>query len=333
MNVPLAPAAILLASLAFAVAGSVPSEAATVLHGTPGAIAGIADPWNRTAALSPAGHSQVTTAAAHSGAPSAARDGTAVGATAARYSPTITGSVQGYRLAGIEPDGDPLDQVVLQTRLSASAGLPAMNLIINSYLENFKPDTTPILPDLLNPKQTAQNLGGFLQGKALLTDDAGNTLFVGSFLAEAFINDNSNHAVMRLDGMGSASHGIALLKGIFYLRRDTTLHGSLAGSIRLPPAGKRFIEAHRGARMKPLTQIINLVRVKPAAMVGRATAKSRTVPLHTGYSRPASPTPPRAAGHASPVTIIAGIGAVVSLLLGVYLFWLERRGTKPAASR
>ncbi|GAC1325771.1 MAG: hypothetical protein NVSMB22_15980 [Chloroflexota bacterium] len=253
----------------------------------------------------------------------------------ATYSPIITGSVKGFRLAGIEPDGDPLNQVVLQTRLSASARTPAMNLIINSYLENFKPDTTPILPDLLNPRQTARNLGGFLQGKSLLTDDAGNVLFIGSFLAEAFINDNSNHAVMHLYGSGAAYRGSARLKGIFQLRPDGSLRGLLHGRIDLPAPARHQLATHRGAALKPLKHIIDVVTVKPAAMMGRSSTRSQTVPLRTGYPNPGNPASPSIHPHpsrgASPFTITAAIGAVVSLLIGIYLFWSDRRQAKRAA--
>jgi hypothetical protein len=232
------------------------------------------------------------------------------------------GIVAGYRLAGIEPDGDPLDQVLLQTRLSPSAGLPVTRLIVSSYLENFKPDTTPILPDLLHPNSTAQNLGGFLQGKALLTDDAGNVLYIGSFLGEAFL-DNSNHAVMTLFGTNAGYGGQAKLKGIFRLRKDGSLNGTFTGRIALPAAARRQIMANRGAPMKPLKQIISVVTVRPAAMVGRKTARSVSVPLHTGFG---SPTSSASTGmHISTLTIVAAVGAVLSLLMGGFLFWFDHR--------
>ncbi|MGI8826383.1 MAG: hypothetical protein ACR2JC_12185 [Chloroflexota bacterium] len=249
----------------------------------------------------------------------------------AAYSPAIRGSVAGYRLAGIEPDGDPLDQVALNTRLSGSARVPSLRLIVNSYLENFKPDTTPILPDLLHPNRTAHNLGGFLQGKVLLTDGAGNVLYIGSFIAEAFL-DNSNRAVMSMDGIGAASGGGARLKGTFYLRKGGSLDGRFTGHISIPRAALRQIAAQRGARMKKLQDIMNTVIVKPAAMVGRSTARSQTVPLKTNYGAGAthSPASTGSSRRLSPITVIAGAGAIVSLLIGLYLFWSERRQTKRA---
>lgn len=236
------------------------------------------------------------------------------------YSPSMTGTVAGYRLAGIEPDGDPLDQVVLQSRLSPSGGAPKVNLIVSSYLENFKPDTTPVLPDLLHPNQTAQNLGGFLQGKALLTDDAGNVLYIGSFLAEAFL-DNSNHAVVRLDGAGNGKGGTASLKGTFRLAKNGALHGTFSGHIALPPAARRQILSHRGAKMKPLKDIISVVTVRPAPMMGKATHGTQGAPLHTGFSSGRSSSSSRGL---SPLTVAAGIGAIVSLLLAIALYWRGR---------
>ena len=240
----------------------------------------------------------------------------------------ITGEVRAHRLAGIEPDGDPLNQVVLVNTLHAS-GLPAMHLIINSYMENFKPDTTPLLPDLLNPNKQAMNLGGFLQGKALLTDDRGDVLYVGSFLAEAFL-DNSNHTVMRLQGTGAARGGRAVLRGTFRLRAGqstVTLSGQVTGPIVLPSAARTQIDRHRGETMRSLQQILQLVTVRPAPMLGRATTGSTGAPLHTGFGASLA----QAQGtrrRITPLTIVAASGAVICLILGGYLYWSEKRGSR-----
>jgi hypothetical protein len=249
---------------------------------------------------------------------------------AAPYAPVITGQVDGFRLAGIEPDGDPLDQVVLSTTLRPSGNVPRLHLIVNSYLENFKPDTTPILPDLLHENRTATNLGGFLNGKALITDDAGNLLYVGDFLAEAFLN-NTNHTVMRLSGVYAARGSSAQLKGVFTLKKNGALAGSLTGAIAIPPAARSQIAGNRGATMKSVAKIIGLVTVKPHAMMGRST-HSTSAPLHTGYSKggkkpsgtPSTPAPHR---PVSPVTVVAGIGAVLCLLAAVALWLRQRRLT------
>jgi hypothetical protein len=234
----------------------------------------------------------------------------------------MTGSVQGYRLWGIEPDGDPLYQVVLQTRLAPSGNIPAVNLIVEAFLENFKPDTTPILPDLLNPNQTAQNLGGFLQGKALLTDDAGNALYIGSFLDEAFLDGGRNHLAIQFFGSGSALHARGSLKGPFTLLQNATLSGSLHGRLGLPAAARAQILARAGSKLKPLTQIISQVTVKPAPMVGKPVPGSTSTPLNTGYG----PAPAKGTSHSiSPWSLAAGAGAVLSFALAVFLYMLDRR--------
>lgn len=254
-----------------------------------------------------------------------------------RYAPQVAGQVAGFRLAGVEPDGDPLDQVALQTTLSPSGGLPKLHLIVSAYLENFKADTTPILPDLLHPHRTATNLGGFLQGKALLTDDAGEVLYLGSFLNEAFL-DSSNHTVMRLYGSGVAYGSNGSLQGQFVLHKDGSLKGAFAGHLRLPPAALRQLIRHRGARLKPIKQIISVVTVRPAPMLGTNPKGSVGAPLKTGFGQgtpspvplvqstplpstvPASPS-----GGISRWTIAAGIGAVLSLMIGLVLFAFDRR--------
>jgi hypothetical protein len=256
---------------------------------------------------------------------------------ASRYTPTMTGQVAGFRLAGLEPDGDPLDQVVLQTELAPSAGMPRMHLIVDSYLENFKPDTTPILPDLLNPKRTAHNLGGFLQGKALLTDDTGTVLALGSFLAEAFIGNSLNHAVMKLYGTDAGYGGKGALKGSFILHKSGTLVGAFQGTLKLPAAARLQIRLHAkpsthqfgGALLK---RIIGTVSVQPAPMMGKATTGTKGTPLHTGFGTPKASNhtaqQPGTSGdqrQISALTVIALLGAAASFLIAAVLWWKGRR--------
>lgn len=242
-------------------------------------------------------------------------------ALADAYGGGLSGRVVDYRLSGVEPDGDPIDQVALQTTLAGHGHIPAMHLIISSYLENFQPDTTPVLPDLLHPKRTARNLGGFLEGKAMLTDDAGRILYLGTFLAEAFF-DNRNHTVLRLDGQGPARGSFASLRGTFILRKDATLHGALSGTINLPPAARRDLLRARGSRLRPIKQILAAVTVHPAPMMGKSTKGNSHVVLHTGYGAAHKPT---SGPHLSPLTLAAAAGALLSLLWAGILFWQEQR--------
>jgi hypothetical protein len=164
----------------------------------------------------------------------------------------------------------------------------------------------------------------------LLTDDAGQVLYIGSFLAEAFL-DGSNHAVMSFDGQGAAKGASGALKGSFRLHKDGTLAGPFTGHIELPLAARRQLLQHQGAKMRPLQEILDQVTVKPSAMRGRATTPSTSVPLHTGFGQPKSKLPYSApqstssSRHLSPLTIVAGIGAILSFLIAGILFWLERR--------
>jgi hypothetical protein len=249
-----------------------------------------------------------------------------VQAAGGSYRASLTGSVAAFRLAGVEPDGDPLDQVLLQTTLAPSGSIPRLHLIVDSYLENFTPDTTPILPDLLHPSRSAQNLGGFLQGKALITDDAGDLIATGSFLAEAFL-DNSNHAVATLDGSGAGKGSHIQLKGVFTLHKGGAMDGTLFGTVSLTPGARGQLAAHRGKLMRKLKDIINGVSVRPHPMVGKST-KGSSSPYKTGYGSGGSTSAPQPHRTVSPVTIVAGIGAVLSFLSAAVLWWWQRRNPR-----
>jgi hypothetical protein len=248
-------------------------------------------------------------------------------AFAAGYSTQAKGTIQAYRFAGVEPDGDPLYQVALQMRLTASGGVPAANLVVSAYLENFSRDTTPILPDLLHPKQTVQGLGGYLDGKAILTDDAGDTVAIGIFLNEAFL-DNTNHTVMKFVRT-DPSAGSGNLKGEFTLHGKGVFTGHFAGTLTLPRAALNQIARHRGQRMKPLKDIVNQVTVHPHYYGTRGVHASGPA-YNTGFAPSGTPSSGR---KLSPLTIAAAIGAVVSLLLAGGLYWLERRRTRANRTR
>jgi hypothetical protein len=261
-------------------------------------------------------------------------------ASAPRYSSAVSGQLAGWRLAGVEPDGDPLYQAVMHTVLAPANGLPRLNLIVNTYYEQFKPDTTPILPNLLHRNQQAKNLGAFLQGKILLTDDAGTVVSIGSFISEAFLN-NTNIAVMTLYGgsHGYGAHGS--LSGTYQLKviskQAVNILGRFSGTLSLSASARRSILAHHGATMKPLKQIISQVTVVPHAMVGRNVTKSKSVPLHTGFSGVKSKKPvftARSTGKSiSPVTLISAAGAVLCFLLAAVLYWRGRRQERDQGQR
>jgi hypothetical protein len=250
------------------------------------------------------------------------------------YAAAVHGVVAGYRLSGVEPDGDPLYQAVMKTDLAPSGKLPRLNLIVDAYMEQFKPDTTPILPDFLHRNRPATNLGGFLQGKLLLTDDAGNVISIGSFVAEAFL-DNSNSAIMTLYGSKSGYGAAGQIQGRFNLAKqgqNVAVTGRFTGHLSLSASARRQVLANAGKRMKPVEKIISQVSVTPHAMVGRATAKSQSVPLHTGFSGTQNKSPlrtpaaPSTSGKpVSAVTIAAAAGAILSFLIAALLLWRGRK--------
>jgi hypothetical protein len=102
----------------------------------------------------------------------------------------------------------------------------------------------------------------------------------------------------------------------------------LQGTLVLSAAARRQLLANHGARMKPLKDIISVVTVRPHPMVGRATGGVRTTPLPSNFV-----PPPRLAGgsgHVNPWSIVAAVGAVLSLILAGILYMVERHR---AASR
>jgi hypothetical protein len=245
----------------------------------------------------------------------------AASAPSARF--PMKGAVEGFRLSGVEPDGDPLYQALLSNQLGPAGGQPAVRIIIDTYLENFKPDTTPVLPDLLHPHRTAQNLGGFLSGKSVLTDDGGHILSVGTFIAEAFL-DNSNHAIIHFpEGTD--------LRGTFWLKHSGAVTGAFTGRLELTAREREQILAHRGQKMRALQKIIAAITVKPHYMMGRATTPSSSQPLRTGFSsggKRGASTPGSVTSSSHPIsiwTIVSAIGAMLSLLMAGVLFWSERR--------
>src|SRR5439155_20695973 len=142
-----------------------------------------------------------------------------------------------FGLSGFEPDFDPIDRVIISATLhdGRQHGLPNAMLVLSAYLENFQPDTTPVLPDLLHPDHTATSLGGFLTGKAALVNAAGHVVYRGSLLAEVFL-DNAVHLVLDFDDVGHPAAPPLRLRGAFTLRKDLTLRGWLRATRPPSPA-------------------------------------------------------------------------------------------------
>ena len=65
---------------------------------------------------------------------------------------SLHGKIVQAGLSGFEPDFDRIDRVIIAATLhdtgTAPTALPDSMLVLSTYLENFQPDTTPVLPDL-----------------------------------------------------------------------------------------------------------------------------------------------------------------------------------------
>ena len=215
------------------------------------------------------------------GAPRAdARTGTRA-AAATPTTLTLSGKIVRVDLSGFEPDFDPIDRVVMAVTLHdtrpPALALPDTMLVLSTYLENFKPDTTPVLPDLLHPNQTAQSLGGFMQGKAVLVNAAGRTSYRGSLLAEVFL-DNSAHLIVDIDRIGTLSTAPSLrLTGALTLYKDLTVRDSVRAERALTTAETAALRVPRG-RLPSWQSVVSGLSVRAPVMMGTAGSKSAAPP-------------------------------------------------------
>ncbi len=209
--------------------------------------------------------------------------------------PSLHGRVVTFARNGYEPDGDPVDRVIIEAllrqqggpaargplsaqdrrvarpRFAGQGGFPDMTLVLSTYLENFQTATVPILPDLLRKDVTATSLGGFMQGKAALVDGAGRVRYRGSVLAEVFL-DNSIHIVADLDPQGLPAAAASLrLSGAVTLRKDLTLAGSLRASRAPLPAEALALRAGR-PRAVSWRAVVAGLRVRYPRMMGTSGA-------------------------------------------------------------
>ncbi len=197
----------------------------------------------------------------------------AADSSAPRETLAFTGKAVNFNLSGVEPDFDPIYRVVISGRLHdgrAEDDLPDSTLILSAYLEVFQPDTTPILPDLLHPDQVAQDLAGFLSGKAALVNKGGHVAYQGSLLAEIFQN-NDEHIV--LDLSRTATGPTVRLEGAISLSTGGAERGTLRAQDRLAlPA-----LAVPPGRIPSWQQVISAISVRRPVMMGTAApAGTRT---------------------------------------------------------
>jgi hypothetical protein len=246
-------------------------------------------------------------------------------ATSGSYLLEFSGKVVNFDLSGMEPDFDPLYRVVvtgtLHDQRAAGHALPNATLVLSAYLEAFQPDTTPILPDLLHPTQTATNLGGFLTGKAALVNRGGHTIYHGDLLSEIFA-DSTEHLVVDLYPAGAAPDAPATrLQGVVTLNKGGTEVGSLRALTPLAPAA---LDMPPGSQ--PSWQsVIGGLSVKVPAMLGTGAAPGQKGPGTTvapvgnlgRTSTSSSGTQP----FVLPLAALGVLAIIASLALG----WHDRR--------
>lgn len=256
----------------------------------------------------------------------------------APYAPVLRGHVVQFALHGFEPDFDPIYGIVLVLTLHdtrhAPLALPDARLILDLYLEQFQPDTTPMLPDLLHPNQQATNLAGFLQGQAVLLNQGGHSAYQGDALAEVFTNSQVHLVLLNMQPPGAAANAPALrLQGSITLYKGGTQTGRLTAMTSPPRAA--LAVARR--RMPAWQAVVGGLRVAlppmrgtggsgvPRGTVTPSSAAVRSVA--TAVARARQDTSPRHEGVATVALIVVGAG-VVLLLFGLALLW--RRGSSRA---
>ena len=271
---------------------------------------------------------------------------TAAAASTAKFHGTFAGNVIWYYPAGFEPDFDPIERVIIQTTLH-SPHTPPMTLILDAYLENFKPDTTPILPDLIHPNiQLSTTLGGFFTGQAIVVAPSDRIIYTGMMLAEAFITPHGvQHMILRLTGQGAALGGVMNLDSVFHVNKSFAVHGFVYGKVRLPVRAVRLLKGP-GSRTLSRKQILRDFNVplptqkgtggngrpgKGTCVMGRCTnvgtpAATNGSPTAVSHNN----TPQSTSSHPVWMTILGMVFIGLAVIL-MAAFFFQRKATGIAA--
>jgi hypothetical protein len=248
------------------------------------------------------------------------------------YALSFKGKAVNFDLSGLEPDFDPIYKLTvtgtLHDKRAARLAFPDATLILSAYLEAFKPDTTPVLPDLLHPDQVAQDLGGFISGKAALVNAGGHVVYRGSLLAEIF-QDNTEHLVIDLDPL--AKGPTVRLQGIVTLKRG----GDEGGALRaLSPLGKSVLAVPDGPAIS-WRDVVSGLNVRKPPMMGTAGSSASRPLAKPPTIAPMEPSAKPAAScdlacHARHPATFASLAAGVAIVLLGIVVSLRRRPRRAA---
>jgi hypothetical protein len=247
------------------------------------------------------------------------------------YALSFKGKAVNFDLSGLEPDFDPIYKLTVTGALhdtrAATLALPDATLVLSAYLEVFKPDTTPVLPDLLHPDQVAQDLAGFISGKAALVNAGGHVVYRGSLLGEIF-QDNSEHLVIDLDPLVKGPS--VRVQGIITLKRG----GDEGGTLRaLSPLARSALAVPDGPAIS-WQDVVGGLNVRKPPMIGTAGSGASRPPAKPSTIAPLAPIAAPAAScdlacRANRASSFAPLAAgVVIVLLGITLS--VRRRTRRA---
>jgi hypothetical protein len=251
----------------------------------------------------------------------------------------FVGNIVYFNPAGFEPDFDPIERVIIQTTVR-SPHTPPMTLILDAYLENFQPDTTPILPDLIHPKvQVSSTLGGFFTGQAIVVAPGGHVLYTGLMLAEAFLTPQGvQHMILRLSGQGPASGGYINVDSVFHAYKTSVVKGTLYGKVKIPPAAMQALRSP-GNRSLSLNQILKDFNVprptqqgtggngrpgRGTCILGHCTNVGTPVPGHPTATPTSSNPHSTTSAHPVWMTLLGGVFIGLAVILMVVFFFQRR---------
>lgn len=247
-------------------------------------------------------------------------------ATAGTYALAFSGSAVNFDLSGMEPDFDPIYKLVVSGTLhdlrAAGHALPDATLVLSAYLEAFQPDTTPILPDLLHPNQTATDLGGFLTGKAALVNRGGHTVYRGDLLSEIFA-DSTEHLIVDLYRVGAPPDAAAIrLQGVVTLKKGGGESATLRALSPLAPAALRVAPGSRPSWQS----VIAGMTVKVPTMMGTGGTPGQTKPGTTVAPVDSLGGTNTSSGSGTQPFILPLLGAgMLAIVAGLVLGWRDRR--------